>query len=536
MLLTPSNSQAPKIFAGAFLLIGLVFHAACFADTVTSQSRHALVIGNSNYKHGPLQNPRNDANDMGTVLRRCGFDVILKVDCTKRMMQEAMDDFSRRLREGGTALFYYAGHGLNVDGRNYLVPLDATLATQGDVQYECVDAGQVLARLEDAGTTVNIIILDACRNNPLARSWRRSAASGLASMDAPTGSIIAFATAPGSVASDGTGRNGLYTSCLLSHIEKPGVPLVQALLSAHGDVKAKSASEQIPWLSISFTGEFYFVPGSGTQQVASLPPAQPPAVPPSPAPETQKPEEQRTNVAMVSSNVAPASSSQTKVFDGIPFVWIPAGSFNMGSVERAIRAQPVHSVTISQGFWMGQYEVTQGQWMQVMGKRHRSAFNGDDLPVDTVTYDNIQEFLMKLNASSDGKYRLPTEAEWEYACRAGTSTEYFFGPTDLQLYEYAWYSANSGGTTHPVGSLKPNPWGLYDILGNVWEWVSDYYDSRYYAASPGIDPMGPGVGKARVIRGGSWRHRSTECHPARRDAYSIGRGSAGIGFRLVRSE
>jgi len=182
---------------------------------------------------------------------------------------------------------------------------------------------------------------------------------------------------------------------------------------------------------------------------------------------------------------------------GMKFVLIPAGSFMMGSDSGDSDEKPVHRVTISRAFQMQTTEVTQGQWRAVMGDNPSEFKNGDDYPVEHVSWDDAQEFLKRLNQLDPGKnYRLPTEAEWEYACRAGTTGERYG-----ELDAIAWYNNNSGNQTHPVGKKQPNAWGLYDMLGNVWEWCQDRYGS--YPAGAVTDPRGPSSGIARVVRGGS---------------------------------
>src|SRR5262249_24141391 len=160
----------------------------------------------------------------------------------------------------------------------------------------------------------------------------------------------------------------------------------------------------------------------------------------------------------------------------MPFFRTPGGEFLMGSADGYGDERPVHTVRISQPFYLGQYAVTQGQWQAVMGS-NPSQFTGDpNRPVETVSWEDVQEFIRRLHAREGGAtYRLPTEAEWEYAARAGSTTAYGFGDDPRQLSEYAWYSENAGRQTHPVGQLKPNAWGLYDMHGNVWEWVQDWY-------------------------------------------------------------
>jgi uncharacterized caspase-like protein len=179
------------------------------------ENRTALVIGNGNYADSPLKNPANDANDMAATLKTFGFEVLSYTNLDQNGMKKAIREFGAKLRaKGGVGLFYYAGHGMQVKGVNYLIPIGAAVNTEEEIEYESVEVGLVLAQMESANNNVNIVILDACRNNPFARSFR-SVEKGLASIDAPSGTLLAYATAPGSVASDGSGRNGLYTQELL---------------------------------------------------------------------------------------------------------------------------------------------------------------------------------------------------------------------------------------------------------------------------------------------------------------------------------
>jgi formylglycine-generating enzyme required for sulfatase activity len=212
---------------------------------------------------------------------------------------------------------------------------------------------------------------------------------------------------------------------------------------------------------------------------------------------------------------------------GMGFVRIPAGTFMMGSPDADTEARdnekPTHRVTISQPFYLGKYPVTQAQWEAVMGT-NPSQFKGNpNRPVESVSWDDVQAFMRKLNErEGGGDYRLPTEAQWEYACRAGTQTARY----DSDLDAIAWYAANSGGTwytltlggtTHEVGRKRPNAWGLYDMLGNVWEWVQDWYAADYYQHSPIVDPQGPDAGAGRVFRGGGWYVAAQGARSAIRD-------------------
>lgn len=224
-------------------------------------TRTALVIGNSNYKSAPLKNPVNDAKDIAAVLKSNGFKVTLKLDATKKDMKESVKVFGKQLLNGGVGLFYYAGHGIQLKDRNYLIPVNADITSESDVEYESLDAGRILGKMEDAGNGMNIVILDACRNNPFARSFR-SSTQGLARMDAPTGSLIAYATAPGSVAADGQGNNGIYTKHLLENMRMPGLKLEDVLKNVRVAVLNETNNKQTPWEASSLTIDFYFAQDS----------------------------------------------------------------------------------------------------------------------------------------------------------------------------------------------------------------------------------------------------------------------------------
>jgi formylglycine-generating enzyme required for sulfatase activity len=191
---------------------------------------------------------------------------------------------------------------------------------------------------------------------------------------------------------------------------------------------------------------------------------------------------------------------------GMEFVRIPAGEFMMGSPlsenNRESDERPLHKVKITKSFYLQTTEVTQAQWVAIMGN-NPSYYTGDDnRPVDCVSWEDVREFLRKLSENKGVKYRLPTEAEWEYACGAGSTAKYCFGDSEDKLVEYAWYAKNCGGQTHPVGCKEPGKWGLYDMHGNVQEWCRDFYAEDYYGKGPTNDPEGPSNGKYRVARGG----------------------------------
>ena len=212
------------------------------------------------------------------------------------------------------------------------------------------------------------------------------------------------------------------------------------------------------------------------------------------------------------------------------FAYIPAGSFEMGSTNGDANEKPVHTVKISQGFQMQTTEVTQAQWTAVMGSIPSEFKNCPQCPVENVSWEDAQQFIAKLNGQSDGyKYRLPSEAEWEYAARAGTTGDYAGN-----LDSMGWYDGNSGNKTHPVGTKQANGWGLYDMHGNVWEWCADWYDKDYYAKSSGTDPTGAASDWFRVIRGGSWDSPAGNLRSAYRSSITPSERYYVLGFRLLR--
>ena len=225
-----------------------------------SEKRLALVIGNSDYQFGgKLLNPLNDAHAMKVALENLGFTVLEAVNCDQRKMKMMIDEFGDKLENYDVGLFFYAGHGVQVKGYNYLIPVDSKLENERDVEYDCVQAGRVLAKMESAGAKTNLIILDACRDNPFERSWSRGqTAKGLAFMNAPSGSLIAYATSPGNTASDGKGSNGLYTSAILDYIRQQNLQIEDMFKEVRKKVIKESGGKQTPWESTSLVKDFYF--------------------------------------------------------------------------------------------------------------------------------------------------------------------------------------------------------------------------------------------------------------------------------------
>jgi formylglycine-generating enzyme required for sulfatase activity len=611
---------------------------------MATNQRVALVIGNSAYQSSPLKNPVNDAGDMVAALAACGFDVSKATNANRKAMRKAIREFGNKLDKGSVGLFYYAGHGIQVNGENYLVPVRAEVYTEAEVEDECLKVSSVLRQMEQVGNRLNIIILDACRDNPFGRSYR-SNAQGLAKMDAPRGSILAYATAPGSTAADGTARNGLYTSKLLRAMRQPGLPLERVFKQVRVAVVQSSKGRQTPWESSSLMGDFYFREGGGSPP-SEVPPHPSADLPPEPPGSTSgigdyedvarkrkavmakwaswqkrmesefekaeklcndsvfKPKEKADiwnrflaaygndnpysdrdealrgraegaqreweakkgqMLAMGSRPGAVGGKSFTNSL-GMKFVYIAPGAFTMGSPSNEPGRdgdEKQHRVTLTRGYFLQATEVTQGQWKAVMDSNPSSFKNcGDDCPVENVSWNDAQNFIQKLNQKEGGnKYRLPTESEWEYAARSGSEGPIYAGKFVIRgknnapaLDDIAWYGGNScvdysGGKdcsgwdekqyscsscgTHPVALKKPNAWGLYDMIGNVWEWCQDWKGD--YPSRAVTDPTGPSGGSGRVARGGSWYCDARYCRSADRGYVGPGVGSNGLGFRLLRT-
>lgn len=617
------------------------------APIAASAARHALVIGNAAYAEEKLKNPVNDARAMAKLFAELGFSVDLREDIDQRQMEEAIRDHGRKLRGGGVGIFFFAGHGVQVNGANYLIPTGAGLASETDIKYKTVPLGYLLDHLGEANNQLNIVLLDACRNNPF-RSFR-TLQRGLAQADAPTGTLIGYATAPGKVAADGVGEHSPFTEQLLRFFREEGTSIEEVLKKTRAAVKR--ATGQVPWMSTSLTGEFIPRP-----RKAEPPPPIVVAKPPTDgefslddlkawrdrlskmkkafeeaeafdqsaseapmkivawqrflqafstddpfsrdddgwrqqagsrvqrlqedekkrqlSPEAVPPPLSITSTTDNPGDIQPGEAVETLQELGMVFRFVPKGEFQMGSPENEkgrFDDEKRHRVELSRAFAIAETEVTQRQWQVLMGTNPARFTGCNDCPVEQVNWYEALAFANELSmrrqlepcyelSGGNGKkagegleyetarlvskqlactgYRLPTEAEWEYAARAGTPTATYGG--DLTALEcdssvmdrLAWYCGNAGGKTHPVGDKQANDWQLHDMLGNVWEWTQDSGISTYEDFSK--DPVREG-GPLRVLRGGSWFSHAWYCRAANRSAFSPGYRFAYIGFRLVRT-
>lgn len=766
-------------FAGAAER-GVAVKGTATATAVENERKTALVIGNSTYISSPLKNPASDAKTVAKALRDLGFTVDERTNLNQNDMKLAIESFGKAIKQGGVGLFFYAGHGMQVNGRNYLIPVDVEIQGEAEVDIKAVDAGAVLAKMDIAKNSTNIVILDACRNNPFARSFR-SANSGLASMNAPSGTLIAYATAPGSVASDGTGANGLYTQEVVKAIKKPGLKIEDAFKQVRSGVQNQTQGKQVPWESSSLVGDFYFAgkpegwvdtsrleglaEGSKERQaelerlkkleaenakqkekeqaeitkrekelaaldaqIASMKSRLGTAAESksdslekmaaivekkeeegrkldelrrqrkveeakrqaeinrlkevaainrraeiekdvvnyekivsssygkdmtqqawqalrNKYPETkgivfantnefrkfliggiipegelsrrrdEAEKKRKTDIEkdivdyettigtsheskkaskawqalmnkypeakgiafantnelrkfifdriipegemvkrnaetekkrksaedeMAKRNAEAERKRQNAMIESFEFVLVKGGCFQMGDTfgEGYGDEKPVHEVCIDD-YYMGKYEVTQEQWRQVMGhKPSKYSSCGGNCPVEQVSWNDVKEFIRILNIRAEKNvFRLPTEAEWEYAARSGGKNEKWAGTSnESQLGDYAWFDKNSGNQTHPVGRKRPNGLGIYDMSGNVFEWVADIYSMSAYSAHSRNNPMYTGNDTFHVVRGGSVDSKSKDLRVDNRGSLDHSYTDDQSGFRLARTK
>lgn len=227
-------------------------------DATVAEKRLALIVGNAAYSDYPLVNPVNDATDVAAKLKSLGFDVILLTDKTKEQMDRAIDDFGSKAKGYDVVLFYYAGHGIQYNNKNYLIPINANLRDERDIEFNCTSMDRTLARMEDSNARLKIILLDACRNNPLERSWRSVEGAGLSLMNAPAGTFIAYSTAPNRTSGDGSGRNSPYTTELLKKLDIKRLSIENLFKQVREAVIEETNGQQVPWDLSSITGEFFF--------------------------------------------------------------------------------------------------------------------------------------------------------------------------------------------------------------------------------------------------------------------------------------
>jgi hypothetical protein len=393
--LLPEKIAMMNRFSECILTIAMGLCLWLTAAVAVAESRTALVIGNGAYRDAPLRNPANDARDMSARLRELGFQVIERTDADRQAMRQALREFEQQLRQRrGVGLFYYAGHGVQLKGQNYLIPVGVDIRQEFEIPDEGVDAEAVLRAMESAGNGFNIVILDACRNNPFARSL---GSRGLARMEGPAGTFIAYATGPGAISQDGgAGRNSPYTRHLLATLNTPGLSLEQVFKQVLVAVEQDTGGGQIPWVASSLRGEFYFLPATS------------PAVPVVPA-----------AGANPSPPAVPATPPAPRVVEPSP---VPAAPPTPPTppVSPAAAESPEMASVSGAGFAISRRPVSLDAYRRFAEAAGREAPpGGKSSDPARVTWQEAVDYAAWLTRRTGQTYRLPTEAEWEYAARAG---------------------------------------------------------------------------------------------------------------------
>jgi formylglycine-generating enzyme required for sulfatase activity len=586
-------------------------------------ARKALVIGNADYNDNPLRNPVNDADDIATALQKASYSVSKYANVNKDGFDAAISSFRQSIQKGDEVLFYFSGHGAQIDGVNYLIPVRENI----DSAARCKSRGFKANELVDefSAAEVAIIILDACRDNPFL-GYKSSGSKGLVAMQGIPGSqFIIYATAEGRIANDGSGRNSPFTESLARHIATSTKSIENMMKDVTNEVAAKTNESQIPWTAGNLRRDFYFN--------ASVAPIVEDKPKPKPEIETvwlygtlfvetnqagdlylngekqqtlsagqganirlvtgdytvemrsgSETKNQRVSVnkdqtsnlkfsfeakAQTTTTITPSSTQTQQTSTPANMVFVEGGTFQMGSNDGESDEKPVHQVTVS-SFYIGKYEVTQKEWQEVMGS-NPSNWKGDKLPVEQVSwYDAVEycnqrsrkegltscytidktskdpnntnqndssKWKVSVNWSANG-YRLPTEAEWEYAARGGVKSKGYKYAGSNDIGSVAWYDGNCDDITHEVGTKVANELGIFDMTGNILEWCWDWYDAGYYAKSSGSNPTGAASGENRVLRGGSWfiNCGGGYCRVTSRiSSWPSYRFSFHFGFRIVRS-
>jgi formylglycine-generating enzyme required for sulfatase activity len=553
---------------------------------VHAKKRVALVIGNSAYQHTPkLANPRNDATDIAAVLKRHGLQVIVGFDLGKVL------EFAASLKAAYAGVFFYAGHGLQVAGQNYLVPIDAKAEAAEALDFEMLRV-DVIHRIMEHQTNTNILFLDACRDNPLARNLARSMGTrssevgrGLAAVQSGVGTLISFSTQPGNVAFDGTGRNSPYAGALVRNLSDANDDLSAILIAVRNNVMKETQRKQVPWEHSALTGRFYFNPSYDSEaaqewaqvdktsiaeletfvsrhgtsveadyakaRIETLKKRQATiAAPAAPAATAVQPPiavaPAQPAVSECGNGVAAQVGNERRclrpkdVFRDCPtcpdMVVIGAGEYMMGSSDQG--EGPPRKVQITGPLAVAKFEATFAEYDEFVRATQRSlphacivstgdawkeergrSFSNPGFeqsarhPVVCVSWDDAVAYAEWLSRKTGGKYRLLSEAEWEYVTRAGSRSTFPWGESiSGQNAHYNTSFALSGKRspieplrrTQPAGSYPANDWGLHDLAGNVWEWVVDCWNPDHSEAPRDGAARTVGECSRRVLRGAAW--------------------------------
>ncbi len=532
--------------------------------SVSAQDRVALVIGNSNYETTgwQLANPASDARLMKSALEDVGFKVALYIDADEDEMEDAFAAHGAALTQAGpdaVGVIYFAGHGVQSGGYNYLLPIDVKAQTEQDIWAQAPRLGQALQYVDAAANNVNFVILDACRNNPLPSSSRSAGSGGLAPVARSRGLLVSYSTEPGYTATDGAGNNSPYTAALAEIIRQDGLIAEQVFKRVADRVNIETGGAQTPFYNSGLIGaDFCFGDCNGTAAPIT---ATAPTLPVVFAGGRDLGDDtaETSELPNITEDPAPVEEKVFKDCDTCPqMTIIPEGSFQMGSPENEERRfdneGPIRTVEVA-SFAASTFEVTFGQYnacradgfcqgVDPTEELRDPLWGMDDRPVIFVNYYDAMEFVDWLNTKVDGEpYRLLSEAEWEYAARAGSTTPFYTGETiNSSQANYNGSRVYGDGekgpylrTTIDVGSYESNAFGLYDMHGNVAEWIGDCWRGSYVGL-PKDGRLIPGDKNcSRPVRGGSFVKVPSYVRSAFRGGEPASRRQNQIGFRVAKT-
>jgi formylglycine-generating enzyme required for sulfatase activity len=518
------------------------------AAATTSEKRVALLIGNAIYLEGnkPVSTALHDVRNLAAELRRSNFDVDLMENLTRAEMRRVLETFFAKIQPGSAALFYFSGFGIQIVNQSFLIPVDAQIRSEAEAKRDGFAIDNILSRMAQKGARVKIAIVDASRRNAY-EGRLRSVSAGLWRTDVPDGTLAIYATAPGKVKEDDTGATSLFMQQLLTEIRDPNNTAEEAFSRTRLAVSAASGNEQIPWVVSSLNEDFYFAKSKRMSMAAppQLPPVGLPTLPlpapPRPAnvPPSGTDQPRRTPEASAAS--APPTSSFRDCPDCPEMVVIPAGSFDMGGAGGTFDG-PLHPVRIGEQFALSRYEITFDNWdvcLQAGACRFKPDDHGwgrGDRPVINVSWFDAKEYVAWLAQKTGKPYRLPSEAEWEYAARGGTKTPFYWGTqVGARMANCRDCQTGEPVQTFAVGTFPPNPFGLNDMAGNVAEWVEDCWNESYKGAPPDGSAWTNGSCSLRVLRGGSFDNPATYLSPSARFRYDADVRYFANGFRVART-
>jgi formylglycine-generating enzyme required for sulfatase activity len=532
--------------AGCLLMTALALTPVA---TYAADQRLALVIGNADYPDAssPVVVALKNARAVADQLRKSGFEVDLLENLNKDPLQRAVQSFYDKVKPGAAVMFFFSGYGIQATKQNFVIPLNALIWTELDVRREGLSMEGMLAALAERGASTRIVILDASRRNPFERRFR-SYSAGLGTIDTPTNTSIISAASPGKVISDADADSSLFVGELLKEMSAPGIPVNEVFNHTREGVSRATNGDQVPWVSANLTQKFYI--GGAPVQAPVPPPA-----PAQPAPPVQPPQQtvQQVPPPQTAPRPAPQSSEAAKPVDrkvadkfrDCPvcpeLVVVPAGEFDMGSNDFEPE-KPIHRVAIAKPFAIGRREVTYAEWDQCVTAGACKVRPDDagrpraDFPVTGIIWNDTKDYTAWISSKTGAKYRLPTEAEWEYVARAGTATSYWWGAANKPGQANCRDCGGQAGgqSTTKVAAFPPNAYGLYDTSGNVAEWVEDCWNPNYRSGTSDGSAVTTGQCRLRVLRGGSFENMSKYIRSSSRFLYDANVRYAANGFRVLR--